>query len=168
MEVRGQIVDTALGWIGLALTDAGLRYLSLPRPTAEEAEVQLSLANVAKPASSEETKDLVDQLQSYALGEPVDFTVELDPPPATPFLREVWDATMQIPRGETRSYGWLAASVGLPRAARAVGLAMQRNPLPIIVPCHRVVAWDGKLGGYGGGLDLKRKLLQLEGVYQSR
>jgi methylated-DNA-[protein]-cysteine S-methyltransferase len=140
----------------------------LPRPTAHEAEIQLSLAGVMKPISSDESAGVVAQLQRYALGESVDFSVELDPPAATPFLRCVWDATVQIPRGETRSYGWLAASVGLPRAARAVGLAMQRNPLPIIVPCHRVVAWDGKLGGYGGGLDLKRKLLQLEGVYQSR
>jgi methylated-DNA-[protein]-cysteine S-methyltransferase len=140
----------------------------LPRLAADEAEIQLSLAGVMKPVSSDESASVIVQLQRYALGEPVDFSIELDLPSATPFLRRVWDATVQIPRGETRSYGWLAASVGLPRAARAVGLAMQRNPLPIIVPCHRVVAWDGKLGGYGGGLDLKRKLLQLEGVYQSR
>ena len=71
---------------------------------------------------------------------------------------------LTIPRGETRSYAWIAKKIGKPRAARAVGAACGANPVPIIVPCHRVIASDGSLGGFGGGLPLKRRLLKLEGA----
>ncbi len=83
-------------------------------------------------------------------------------PHGSDFDRRVWDALRAIPYGATVSYAELAASVGVPRAARAVGQANGRNPLPIVVPCHRVVASGGKLGGYAGGLDAKRTLLDLE------
>jgi methylated-DNA-[protein]-cysteine S-methyltransferase len=82
----------------------------------------------------------------------------------TPFQREVWAALRGIPAGRTRSYGELAASLGRPAAVRAVGLANGRNPIPIVVPCHRVIGADGSLTGYGGGLDLKRWLLVHEGA----
>jgi methylated-DNA-[protein]-cysteine S-methyltransferase len=80
------------------------------------------------------------------------------------FLRRALTAARGIPRGQVRSYAWLAAAAGNPRAARAAGQAMARNPVPIIIPCHRVVASDGSLGGFGGGLGMKRRLLALEGV----
>jgi len=83
---------------------------------------------------------------------------------ATPFQRAVWEALRRIPYGEVRSYGWVAKAVGRPRAARAVGAACGANPWPIIVPCHRVIAADGSLGGYSAGLKWKRCLLKLEGV----
>ncbi|MFH1003370.1 MAG: MGMT family protein [Chloroflexota bacterium] len=86
----------------------------------------------------------------------------LDLSGATPFQRRVWGVTRLIPRGETRSYGWVAGQLGV-ASARAVGQALARNPLPVIVPCHRVVAADGGPGGYRGGLALKRRLLILEG-----
>ena len=82
----------------------------------------------------------------------------------TPFQQAVWRALRDIPFGETRSYGEIARAVGNPRASRAVGMANNRNPISIIVPCHRVIGADGSLTGYGGGLDVKRFLLRLEGV----
>jgi O-6-methylguanine DNA methyltransferase len=81
-----------------------------------------------------------------------------------PFQRAVLTAIQKIPFGETRSYGWVARAIGKPRASRAVGQALGANPIPIIIPCHRIIASDGSLGGYGGGLPLKRKLLTLEGA----
>jgi methylated-DNA-[protein]-cysteine S-methyltransferase len=74
----------------------------------------------------------------------------------------VWEITRLIPYGETRSYAWVAEQIGQPRAVRAVGQALGKNPLPIIIPCHRVITSNGKLGGFGGGLEMKKRLLSLE------
>ena len=82
----------------------------------------------------------------------------------TAFELRVWAALRTIPYGETRSYGAIAAAIGSPRAARAVGMANHRNPLPILIPCHRVIGADGSLTGYAGGLETKRRLLALEGI----
>ena len=104
---------------------------------------------------------VADQLDAYFAGELTEFDVELDLA-GTEFQRRVWEALRTIPYGETRSYGELADQVGKPGAARAVGLANGRNPVGIIVPCHRVIGADGTLTGYGGGLDRKQSLLDLE------
>ena len=82
----------------------------------------------------------------------------------TPFQMKVWQALRAIPYGRVRSYGWVARKIGKPRAARAVGSACGANPVPLLVPCHRVVAGDGSLGGFSGGLLNKRRLLKLEGI----
>ncbi|MFI9610142.1 methylated-DNA--[protein]-cysteine S-methyltransferase [Streptomyces sp. NPDC052023] len=103
----------------------------------------------------------VDQLTAYFDGELRDFTVELRLN-GTPFQRTVWDQLRRIPYGETRSYGELAEALGNPFASRAVGLANGRNPIGIIVPCHRVIGAGGGLTGYGGGLERKRRLLDFE------
>lgn len=103
------------------------------------------------------------QLAEYFAGKRRTFTVPLAPE-GTEFQRRVWDALLEIPYGETRSYGDIARRVASPRGFRAVGLANGRNPIAIIVPCHRVIASDGTLGGYGGGLERKRLLLRIEGV----
>ncbi|MCI3238576.1 methylated-DNA--[protein]-cysteine S-methyltransferase [Streptomyces sp. 7R016] len=103
-----------------------------------------------------------EQLTAYFEGELKEFTLELRLN-GTPFQRTVWDQLRRIPYGETRSYGELAAALGKPSASRAVGLANGRNPIGIIVPCHRVVGTDGNLTGYGGGLDRKQRLLDFEG-----
>jgi methylated-DNA-[protein]-cysteine S-methyltransferase len=105
--------------------------------------------------------DAVDQLNAYFAGELVDFDVELDLR-GTEFQRRVWKALLTIPYGETRSYGEIAEQIGAPGAARAVGLANGHNPIAIVVPCHRVIGASGSLTGYGGGLDRKRTLLELE------
>jgi methylated-DNA-[protein]-cysteine S-methyltransferase len=105
--------------------------------------------------------DLERELNRYFAGKPVNFTVPLAPVDLTPFQSQVMEACRLIGYGQVRTYGWLAARVGKPGAARAVGQVMARNPLPLLVPCHRVVAADG-LGGFGGGLALKARLLEQE------
>jgi methylated-DNA-[protein]-cysteine S-methyltransferase len=105
--------------------------------------------------------DAVEQLNAYFAGELTDFEVALRLH-GTDFQQRVWSALLEIPYGETRSYGELAHQVGRPGAARAVGMANGHNPIAIIVPCHRVIGASGALTGYGGGLPRKRALLQLE------
>lgn len=101
------------------------------------------------------------ELEEYLTGQRTKFTVPIRPR-GTPFDHRVWDAVAAIPYGETATYGEIARRLGSPGGARAVGTANGRNPIPIVIPCHRVVAAGGKLGGYGGGLPLKRRLLDLE------
>lgn len=103
------------------------------------------------------------QIVEYLEGKRREFDLPLAPQ-GTEFQMKVWKALLEIPYGETRSYGQLAAAIGNPRAARAVGMANNRNPISIIVPCHRVIGAGGGLTGYGGGLPLKEKLLKLEGA----
>jgi O-6-methylguanine DNA methyltransferase len=105
----------------------------------------------------------VNELEEYFAGERRDFTFPLDLR-GTDFQRSCWRALLAIPYGETRSYGDIARAVSKPNAFRAVGMANNRNPIAIVVPCHRVIASDGTLCGYGGGLDVKRRLLELEGA----
>ena len=101
-------------------------------------------------------------LQAYFGGELTEFTLTLAPH-GTPFQQRVWDALLKIRYGQTTTYGKLAAALGDPRATRAVGLANGRNPIPIVIPCHRVIGADGSLTGYGGGMPRKQWLLALEG-----
>ena len=105
--------------------------------------------------------EAVEQLEAYFAGERTDFQLELDLV-GTAFQRRVWTALRTIPYGQTRSYGEIAREIGAPGAFRAVGLANGHNPIGIIVPCHRVIGANGSLTGYGGGLDRKRVLLDLE------
>jgi methylated-DNA-[protein]-cysteine S-methyltransferase len=101
------------------------------------------------------------RLGAYFRGELTKFQLKLAPR-GTPFQQRVWSALQTIPYGTTSTYGKLAAELGEPKAVRAVGLANGRNPIPIIIPCHRVIGADGSLTGYGGGLDVKQRLLALE------
>lgn len=101
------------------------------------------------------------QLTAYFQGQLRDFSLPLQPQ-GTTFQRSVWEQLQRIPYGQTRSYGDIARACGNPKASRAVGMANNRNPISIIIPCHRVIGADGKLVGYGGGLDIKIRLLELE------
>jgi O-6-methylguanine DNA methyltransferase len=105
----------------------------------------------------------VSQLDEYFAGTRREFAFELDLR-GTDFQRACWHALLAIPYGETRTYADIARAIGKPTAFRAVGMANNRNPIAVVVPCHRVIASDGTLCGYGGGLDVKRKLLELEGA----
>lgn len=106
---------------------------------------------------------LIDQYRQYELGERAQFDLTLAPH-GTAFQRRVWDALREIPFGTTRSYAWLAHSIGMPQAVRAVGAAVGRNPISVVVPCHRVLGSDGRLTGYAGGLERKAALLAHEGA----
>jgi methylated-DNA-[protein]-cysteine S-methyltransferase len=112
-------------------------------------------------------REATRQLEAYFAGERMEFDLPLAPE-GTEFQRRVWKALVAIPYGETRSYSELARSIGKPAAVRAVGAANGRNPIGIIVPCHRVIGSSGKLVGYGGGLPMKRMLLDLEAEYAER
>lgn len=120
-------------------------------------------ASVARPPHGHFETLVAAELTEYARGRRKVFSVPVAPE-GTAFELRVWDHLRDIPYGETRSYGSIATSLGDPRGARAVGLANARNPIPIIIPCHRVIGADGTLTGFGGGLDLKRRLLELEGA----
>jgi methylated-DNA-[protein]-cysteine S-methyltransferase len=107
------------------------------------------------------------QLQAYFAGQLREFQLPLDMQ-GTDFQKRVWGQVGAIPYGETRSYGQIATAIGSPRAVRAVGAANGANPVPIVVPCHRVIGANGKLVGYGGGLAMKKRLLELEGALALR
>ncbi len=102
------------------------------------------------------------QLEEYIEGEREEFDLPLNPK-GTPFQQKVWSALLTIPYGETRSYKDISVQIGKPDSSRAVGRANHENPIPIFIPCHRVISSDGTLGGYSEGLDIKTKLLQIEG-----
>jgi len=107
---------------------------------------------------------LEQDLTDYFAGRRVRWRDRLDLSTGTPFERQVWRALRRIPYGTVRSYAWVARAIGRPNAARAVGQAVGRNPLGILIPCHRVVRGDGSIGGFGGGIGIKRFLLRLDGV----
>ena len=158
--------QTAYGWVGVAWSELGLEAVALPRATESETLDQLPESSdlTPKPPQGLDVPVLLDKLRSYFEGEPVSFDEPLNPTIGTDFQRRVWALTREIPRGQTRTYGQIARMVGSAGAARAVGQTMARNPWPILVPCHRVLGSDGSLTGFGGGVDMKRRMLQLEGA----
>ncbi|MGB3554153.1 MAG: methylated-DNA--[protein]-cysteine S-methyltransferase [Jannaschia sp.] len=145
--IRGG-VDTPLGRLTLTATDEGAL-------TAIDWAGDLPDAPALAPVA--------DQIAAYFDGRLSRFDLALAPE-GTPFQHRVWAALRDIPHGETRSYADIACAIGTPGGAQAVGQANNRNPIPIIIPCHRVVAANGGIGGFGGGLDAKRALLSLEGA----
>jgi len=154
---------TDMGWVAVLGSAEGLLGTTLPQRSAPEARQLLDDSINQATWSPHRFDDLIERLTVYFSGHQATFPDELDLSGATPFQREVWEITMLIPYGETRSYLWVAEQIKKPGAARAVGQALSRNPLPIIVPCHRVVASDGRLSGFSGGVEMKRHLLHLEG-----
>lgn len=144
--------ETDIGRIGIAEAEGAITNLYF-------GEIRLP-----KDFTSVETEVLREasrQLDSYLRGDLREFELNLAPE-GTGFMQSVWKALREIPYGETRSYREIAVSLGNPMASRAVGLANNRNPIPIFIPCHRVLGSNGKLTGYLGGLDVKEKLLRLE------
>ena len=146
-------VDSPVGRFGVEGTEAGVTQVLLPsdRPRASAGRAPAPVAEAAR------------QLTEYLAGRRRAFDLDLAEVEATDFQRDVWAALEEIPYGEVRTYAEVAAMVGRPLAARAVGNANHDNPWPVVVPCHRVVAANG-LGGYGGGDAVKRYLLSVEGV----
>jgi len=151
--------QSPIGPLNFAVSGKGLVALEFDRgqfPAAHKPDI-------AWQESIEKTKPFIYELNEYFAGQRRDFGFRLDLR-GTPFQLQCWRALLDIPYGETRTYADIARTVGKPRAFRAVGMANNRNPIAIVVPCHRVIASDGTLCGYGGGLDLKRRLLELEGA----
>ena len=156
------VFPTQLGWVGALASETGLRRLAL-RPTPNEALESLGPDLNSATQDPDTLANLRGQVEAYADGDQGAMdSVPLDLGDAPPFFRAAWEACRTIPRGETRSYAWLAAEAGNPRAVRAAGQAMARNPLILVVPCHRVIGSNGGLHGYGGGLEKKAALLERE------
>jgi len=148
-----------IGVLRIEGDEDALTRIELPS-SAVGSRTNSSLRSARMPAA---VAAAVAQLEEYFAGERTEFDLPLEVS-GTPFQRDVWFALAEIPYGKTISYGELAAMVGRPTAFRAVGQANGSNPIPIVLPCHRVVASGGRIGGYGGGLDMKRQLLALEGA----
>lgn len=150
VEDERQIITSPVGSVEITMRRGKLAALNLTR---------------ARPTASRPRNRVVDELELYFRGEPVTFEgVDVDLSDSTDFERAVYRATRAIPFGKVATYGQIAKAIGRPNAQRAVGQALGRNPTSIVIPCHRVVAADGGLGGFTGGLHWKKKLLRHEGV----
>jgi methylated-DNA-[protein]-cysteine S-methyltransferase len=150
------------GWMGVAESERGLAAIVLPQPSKKAVVAGLGI----EAAFGEGSVTLLraqKQLLEYLAGSRTSFHLPLDLTRGTPFQRQVWKTLRAIPYGELWSYRGLASRVGGVQYARAVGGAVGANPLPIVVPCHRVVAQDATIGGFSSGLPAKRRLLTLEG-----
>jgi methylated-DNA-[protein]-cysteine S-methyltransferase len=157
---------TDFGWMAAATRGECLAELAFGHPTPDAALRSLRLKGEVVSSLSAWQRKLRDRLIAFAKGAKDDLRdIEVDLSAMSPFRRKVTERCRRIPPGETLSYAELAAAVGSPGAARAVGTVMRKNPLPLIVPCHRVLGAAGKIGGYSapGGLETKRRLLELEG-----
>lgn len=162
----GVLFPTDLGWFGLIWSDCLLCRVTFGHRLKSEAGSQLvGVTKLSVATLPQEQKGLVDRLQDFASGSPQDFRdVKLDLAELTPFQQRVIDRCRRIGWGRTQSYGELASKAGSPRGARAAGTVMANNRFPIVVPCHRVIAANQKIGGFSapGGIGLKQRLLNLE------
>jgi methylated-DNA-[protein]-cysteine S-methyltransferase len=148
-------MQTPVGRLLLVGNDSGLKCIAFAKGTMAMRPKKGWEANVAR------FGEAIRQLEAYFDGKLRNFDLELAPE-GTPFQLSVWKALRQIPYGTTVSYGEIARRIGRPRAVRAVGAANGKNPLPIVIPCHRVIGCNGRLTGYGGGLHIKKALLDIE------
>ena len=163
--ISSAVFRTPLGWVGVAATEQGICRVVLPKNDKEAVLRELG-DEIAEAASNPVAAPLLAKavriLKHYFSGESLSFDVPLDLRYYTPFQQAVWKAAAAVPVGETQSYAWIAKRIRNPKAARAVGQALGANPVPIFIPCHRVVSSTGMLGGFSGGLKMKKKLLELE------
>ncbi len=157
-------IETSLGWMGLAWNQRGLASLMLPRGNASAVLRELKHEFPDAVLSKDVPREMTRELNEYAEGRRREFDLPLDWSRIKPFQRTVLSTILKIPYGETRTYSWVAQKIGKPKAPRAVARALATNPIPIILPCHRIIGSDGNLRGYGGGLPLKKKLLEMEGA----
>jgi len=150
------------GWIEVTAGEKGLTSIDLSPSNRRAVSGQQQAGEDA--AVSALLAEARTQLLAYLEGTRREFSLPVDLSAGTPFQRKAWKAITRIPYGRVRSYQWVATKVGGKQYARAVGMALGTNPVPIVVPCHRVIAHDGSLGGFGCGLAMKRRLLKLEGT----
>lgn len=163
--------ESPIGWLEIAEDGKGIcRIAFLKEDSLENEEEKRSRYQEEELRAERRTpllEEAVRQLQEYFAGQRRAFDLPLSFY-GTDFQKKVWSALLDIPYGETRSYGQIARAIGNPKACRAVGMANHINEIVIVVPCHRVIGSDGSLTGYGGGLDVKRKLLELERICTTR
>jgi methylated-DNA-[protein]-cysteine S-methyltransferase len=155
--------DTPVGPLLLAASDRGLCAISFGS-SLDNFLRRVERRGFRPARSPEPVRQVVQQLREYFAGRRRRFDVTVDLAGQTPFQRQVLEAAARVPAGSVASYGDIARAIGRPTAPRAVGAALGQNPVPIVVPCHRIIGSDGGLHGYGGGLDVKEKLLRLEGA----
>jgi methylated-DNA-[protein]-cysteine S-methyltransferase len=165
LDVAYELHDTPVGRLLIAVTDHGVCEIHYDADPEAEAERLARVFGTRVLRSARPTDETRRQLDEYFAGRRREFDLEVDLRPAREFGRTVLEELARVPYGEVTTYGTLAAKAGRPRAARAVGTVMNRNPVPIVLPCHRVVGSTGSLVGYAGGLDRKRTLLRLEGAF---
>jgi methylated-DNA-[protein]-cysteine S-methyltransferase len=158
MSLSYKFVDSPIGKLRLVASDHGLVAILWEKDNPRRVRLEDLVENGRHPTIVQTAREL----KEYFAGKRRVFNVPLDMR-GTPFQKQVWEALLGIPFGETRTYGQLAVQLGNPRATRAVGAANGRNPVAIIAPCHRVIGFSGKLTGFAGGLDAKAHLLNLEG-----
>ncbi|HKN88117.1 MAG TPA: methylated-DNA--[protein]-cysteine S-methyltransferase [Nitrospiraceae bacterium] len=165
------VFQTPWGWMGVGASEYGIQSIVLPRPSRQAvydewlgSHSERAEQTGQNSAEAKLVREVQTQLMAFLANQRREMDFPLDLSRGTPFQRRVWRAILRIPYGRVRSYRWVADRVGGAHYARAVGNALGANPVPIIVPCHRIVASDGSLGGFTGGLPVKRKLLQLEGT----
>lgn len=163
-DARYQVFRTTRGWVAVAYTDRGILTLTLPVETPGKAFESLQARVTLPLVRGKGYEQLARDLNRYFGGQAVPFDYALDLTAATPFQQKVWAVLRSIPRGATQGYQEVARAIGMPRAARAVGQAVGANPIPLLIPCHRIVASDGSLGGFAWGLAWKRQLLRAEGI----
>jgi len=161
------LIHTRWGWVGALFTEKGLKKLTFPSGSKVEAKKRLKIDGVqADYMEAGRFKGLEQQLVNYFNGKPAKFESALDLSGSTQFQRDVWHTVAGIPYGQAKSYKWVADKMGRKNAYRAVGQALARNPMPIIIPCHRVIRKNGTPGGFAGKagiIETKIKLLSLEG-----
>ena len=162
LDVAYDVTDSPVGPLLLAATERGLCRIAFEPEGEAELERLADAFGVRVLRSPRPLQETRQELDDYFDGRRRSFELPLDLTPVPEFHRQVLERLVRIPYGETETYGALAAQLDRPRAARAVGGACNRNPIPIVVPCHRVVGSTGSLVGYAGGLDRKRALLDLE------
>jgi methylated-DNA-[protein]-cysteine S-methyltransferase len=167
-KLRFNIMPTKWGHVAAAISKHGIRHLILPQASKEEA-FDMLCKKVRDEKLVPDNKELIfkklaGQLKNYFNGQLVEFSYKLDYNVATVFQRQVWCVARTISFGSKQTYGWIADKVGDPESRRAVGQALNANPIPLLVPCHRIIAARGRLGGFGGGTEVKSKLLRLEGT----
>jgi methylated-DNA-[protein]-cysteine S-methyltransferase len=161
--VRFDSIKSPVGLVFVAVSERGVCDVTLWEGSEREYRMQLAYWAPEVERDREPVATVLDQLAEYFSGTRRQFSVSIDLRRTTVFTSRVLNAVTQIPFGQVVSYGDIARRIGAVNASRAVGGALGRNPVPIIVPCHRVITWKGQLGGYAHGLRAKRALLQLEG-----
>ncbi len=167
IDVSYDLADTPVGPLLVAVTERGVCRISFdpePEREAESLAREFGFRVLRVPRSVDSVRRELDE---YFEGRRRSFDLEIDLGPRSPFTRLVLEELARVPYGDVTTYGTLAARAGRPQAARAVGTVMNRNPIPIVLPCHRVLGANGSLVGYGGGLDRKETLLRLEGALLS-